>query len=245
MIVRALVLAAGKGERLRPLTLRIPKPLLPVRGEAVTGRTLRALKRAGVEAAALNLHHLGGAIRAHFGKNYAGLPITYSEEPELLGTSGALPPLAEFFASADLVLIVNGDSLCDWPFEALIRTHVEARVQGALATVLLTSYPDPRGFGGGVGVDRTGAKGRALVFRGVDSIVPGVPKIAARRVFAGAQVLEPSLLRRIPEGPGDIVTVLYEPLLREGARIQTYTTRRKWFDLGTPERLREAGVFVE
>lgn len=245
MIVRALVLAAGKGERLRPLTLRLPKPLLPVRGEAVTGRTLRALARAGVEAAALNLHHLGGAIRNHFGERYAGLPITYSEEPELLGTSGALPPLAAFFAPADLVLIVNGDSLCDWPFEDLIAAHLEARSHGAVATVLLVSRPDPKEFGGGVGVNRRGASSRALVFRGVESIVPGETKIAARRVFAGAQILEPSLLARIPEGPGDIVTVLYEPLLREGAHIHAFTTRRKWFDLGTPERLREAGVFVE
>ena len=123
------MLAAGKGERLRPLTLRLPKPLLPVGGEAVAGRTLRALARAGVEAAALNLHHLGDAVRDHFGERYAGLPLTYSEEPELLGTSGALPPLAEFFAPADLILIVNGDSLCDWPFEELIRAHQGARVR--------------------------------------------------------------------------------------------------------------------
>ena len=83
-----------------------------------------------------------------------------------------------------------------------------------------------------------------MVFRGSHSIVPGEPTIAARRVFAGAQILEPRLLARIPEGPGDIVTVLYEPLLREGSLVHALTSRRKWFDLGTPERLREAGVVV-
>lgn len=243
MRVRALLYAAGKGERLRPLTSHTPKPLLPVRGEAVAARTLRDLEGAGVEAVAINLHHLGSKIREAFGSSYAGLPLTYSEESELLGSSGALPPLRDFFAPADLILLVNGDTLCDWPFEALIQRHVDARNAPAsvggppAATVLLTSNPDPAAFGGGVGIDKTG---RVLVFRGVNSMLPGHPKVAKRRVFAGAQILEPRLLERIPAGPGDLITVLYEPLLREGAAVLSLTTQRDWFDLGTPERYREA-----
>ena len=243
MRIRALVYAAGKGERLRPLTQQIPKPLLPVRGEAVAAHTLRALGAAGVEAAASNLHHLGSKIREAFGNSFAGLPITYSEEAELLGSSGALPPLRDFFAPADLVLLINGDTLCDWPLEALIQRHSDARYAPAsaggppAATVLLTSGPSLEAFGGGVGIDKTG---RVLVFRGVGSMLPGHPKIAKRRVFAGAQILDPRLLDRIPPGPGDLITGLHEPLLREGASILSLTTQRPWFDLGTPDRYREA-----
>src|SRR5262245_6139342 len=113
--LRALVLAAGRGERLRPLTATIPKPLLPVGGRPLAAWTLERLRLAGVEAAALNLHHLGDSIRAAFGASYRGMPLVYSDERELLGTGGALPPLRDFLGEADLVLVVNGDSLCRWP----------------------------------------------------------------------------------------------------------------------------------
>ncbi|MBV8203217.1 MAG: nucleotidyltransferase family protein, partial [Acidobacteria bacterium] len=134
--VRALVLAAGLGTRLRPLTGDMPKPLLPVLGQPILGYTLRRLAAAGCEAAAVNLHHRGEQIRRALGDDFAGLPLTWSEESHLLGTLGALQPLAGFFAAADLVLIVNGDSLCRWPLAELVRRH---RENGAPATLLLAA----------------------------------------------------------------------------------------------------------
>ena len=97
--VRALVLAAGLGERLRPLTEFLPKPLLPVAGRPVAGHTLRALRKVGCEAAALNLHHLGDMVRSALGESYEGLPLTYSVEPRLLGTLGPLFALRDFLAA--------------------------------------------------------------------------------------------------------------------------------------------------
>src|SRR6187402_2776161 len=117
--LRALVLAAGRGERLRPLTATLPKPLLPVAGRPLLAWTLERLRAAGCEAVAINLHHLGGQIREQFGDRFRGLPLVWSEETELLGTAGALPPLREFLSAADRVLVVNGDSLCRWPLETL------------------------------------------------------------------------------------------------------------------------------
>ena len=105
--LRALVLAAGRGERLRPLSATIPKPLLPVAGRPLVAWTLERLREAGVEAAALNLHWLGGAIRERFGDSFRGMPLVYSEERELLGTGGALPPLRDFLSDCDVALIVN------------------------------------------------------------------------------------------------------------------------------------------
>ena len=229
--IRALVLAAGLGTRLRPLTNLVPKPLLPVRGEPILGHTLAQLAAGGCEAAAVNLHHLGDQVRQRFGDSHAGMPLTWSEEPELLGTLGALHPLKEFFAPADLVLVINGDSLCRWPLRKLIRRHLAG---GDRATLLLTSRPDPAAFGGGVGIDRTG---RILSFR------PGDPErgeAVRRHVFAGAHVLSPGLLDRVGPGKADVVRDLYVPLLQEGERLGSLVTARRWHDLGTPQRLLEA-----
>ncbi|KAB2963881.1 MAG: nucleotidyltransferase family protein, partial [Thermoanaerobaculia bacterium] len=156
---RALVLAAGLGERLRPLSLEIPKPLLPVAGRPVASFALDALARAGCGALAINLHHLGEAVRAAFGESWHGVPVRYSDESALLlGTGGALPPLAEFFAGAGAIVVVNGDSLCRWPLDRLLSAHRRGR---APVTLLVSRRADPRRFGGGVAIER----GRVVAFR--------------------------------------------------------------------------------
>jgi NDP-sugar pyrophosphorylase family protein len=229
--LRALVLAAGRGERLRPLSDVLPKPLLPVAGEPVAGRTLARLRAAGCEAAALNLHHLGEAVRRRFGDRAGDLPLHYSPEAQLLGTLGALLPLRDFLGEADLILVVNGDSLCRWPVVPLVRRHLR---RGADATLLVARRADPARFGGGIGLD---GDGRVVSLRGgveVGAAGPAGP-VARRRVFAGAQVLAPRLLERVT-GPGDLVTGLYMPLLGEGGRVESLETGRRWHDLGTPRR---------
>jgi len=252
MRVRALVLAAGLGTRLRPLTAGIPKPLLPVRGEPILFHTLRRLAAAGCEAAAINLHHGAEQVPRLLGKELAGLPLTYSEEPLLLGTLGAFAPLRDFFAAADLALLVNGDSLCRWPLVPLVRHH---RERGALATLLLAARADPAQFGGGVTVGRGGALLALRPTGGAVAAAPGAlgaapagtaePAATAaprRRVFAGAHVLSRRLLQRIAAGgslrvPADIVLDLYEPLLTaQPGCLATLTTARHWHDLGTPRR---------
>jgi mannose-1-phosphate guanylyltransferase len=236
--LRALVLAAGLGTRLRPLTELTPKPLLPVTGVPILGHTLAQLAAVGCEAVAVNLHHLGGQIRQRYGDAVAGIPITWSEEPDLLGTLGAFSPLREFFAPADLVLLINGDSLCQWPLRRLVRKHLAG---GAPATLLLASRPAPASFGGGVGIDREGR---------IVSFWPGDPEsdpnhrgeVVQRYVFAGAHVFTPDLLERVGPQKSDIVRNLYLPLLDEGATLQSMVTPRRWHDLGTPMRYLEAVV---
>jgi NDP-sugar pyrophosphorylase family protein len=249
MRLRALVLAAGLGTRLRPLTDELPKPLLPVLGEPLLGLTLRRLVAAGCEAAAVNLHHGAGQIRRAFGSEHAGLPLTWSEEPLLLGTLGALGPLAGFFAAADLALVINGDSLCRWPLAELLRRHLAT---GALATLLLAARADPADFGGGVAVDRAGkllylrAAAALGAVRGLGSgISPPPARGTRRRVFAGAHVLSRRVLQRIAASPApapaDFVRDLYEPLLAEQPGcLGSLTTGRRWHDLGTPRRYLEA-----
>ena len=226
--LRALVLAAGHGTRLRPLTDLVPKPLLPVAGVPILGYTLAQLAALGCEDVAVNLHHLGDQIRQRFGSSFAGMRITWSEEPELLGTLGAFNPLREFFAPAELVLLINGDSLCAWPLRKLVRRHLAT---GARATLLLASRPSPAAFGGGVGVDR---RGRILSFRTGD---PERGEALRRHVFAGAHVFTPKLLARVRPGVSDIVRDLYMPLLREpNPGLNALVTAQRWHDMGTPER---------
>ena len=116
MRIRGFVLAAGYGERLRPLTHFLPKPLLPIAGEPVIGHTLRTLAAARCEAVAVNLHHLPEAIPRQLGTSYHGLPLAYSFEEEIQGTLGALHPQLDFLAAADLVLLVNTERASTPPF---------------------------------------------------------------------------------------------------------------------------------
>jgi mannose-1-phosphate guanylyltransferase len=226
--LRALVLAAGHGTRLRPLTDNLPKPLLPVAGRPVLDYTLDALLAVGCQAAAVNLHHLGDRIRAHYGDDYRGMRLEWSvEEGERKGTLGALHPLKGFLGEADAVILLNGDTLCPWPLKRMLRHH---RAKNADVTLLLTGRVDPAGFAGGVGIDRDG---RVLSFwqgateRG---------EVARRAVFAGAHVLDPKLLAGIAPGPADIVRTLYLPMLERPGRIHAVHSRRRWHDLGTPRR---------
>jgi mannose-1-phosphate guanylyltransferase len=223
------VLAAGRGERLRPLTDFIPKPLLPIAGEAVAAHTLERLRRAGCEAVALNLHHLGGMIRERFGADFAGMPLHYSPEETLQGTLGALYPLRDFLRPAEAVVIVNGDSHCRWPIEALVRRHLRRRAD---ATLLLVKRAPAEELRRGVAVDRDGR------VAGIRDAIPGGRAGAElrRRVFGGAHVLAPALLERVPEGPGDIISGLYQPLLAEGRTLTSLLTGRGWHDLGKPRR---------
>lgn len=227
---RALVLSAGRGERLRPLTDELPKPLLPVLGETVGERTLHRLAELGVQSAAVNLHHLGTLIRERWGPSLGGMPLVYSAEERLLGTLGPFGLLQEFFAGVDPVLLINGDSLCRWPIAVALRAH---RGCGADATLLLSSRADPEAFGGGVVTDHSG---RVLSFRG-EMDIDGA---ARRGVFAGMHLISGSLLAGIEPRPADIVGGLYESLLAAGAFIQGIYTGRRWHDLGRPSRYLDA-----
>jgi len=230
--LRAVVLAAGLGTRLRPLTATVPKPLLPVVGRPLVEHTLERLEEIGCEAVALNLYHLADQVRDRLGDRFGALPLTYSVERTLLGTLGALGPLRDFLAPADLILVINGDSLCHWPLERLVERQLVA--PQSVATLLFSCQADAEAFGGGVRID---AAGEVRAFRGAAAArhVPG----HVRRVFAGAHVLSPALLGRVPDGAADFISDLYEPLLAENAVLQSVESGSAWHDLGTPFRYLE------
>ena len=221
---RAVVLAAGLGTRLRPLTQFLPKPLLPVTGTPVLGHTLSSLAKAGCRKAAINLFHQGDKIASRFGNRYEGVDLVYSPEEELLGTLGALAPLREFLSPADIVVVVNGDSLCRWPIKRLLRQHKKA---AARATLLVSTRAPLEAFGGGIGIDRSGA---------VVSLSPdkSFGEVEKRVVFAGAHAFAPTLVAHLEPRPADFIPDLYLPMLEAGERIEVVESSRPWFDLGTP-----------
>lgn len=227
--VRALVLCAGRGQRLRPLTDWLAKPLLPVAGRPVAMRTIDILHRVGCETA-VNLHHLAASVRRGLESRAGerGIELTFAVEPDLLGTLGAVVYLRDFLAEGDVVVLVNGDSLCRWPILDALARH---RRSGADVTLQLGREAPSRRLGGGVEADSRG------IVTGIRDLKIGSVR-GRRRTFQGLHVLSRRIVDAIPRRPAssDIVEGLYQPLLESGARIVGFGCRRRWHDLGTPRR---------
>jgi NDP-sugar pyrophosphorylase family protein len=220
--MKAVVLAAGLGTRMRPLTTLRAKPVLPVLNRPLLHWTLELLSRHGVREVFVNLHHLPGTVKkALQGGEDFGLDVRYSNEPEILGTGGGPRKLRRRLGD-DPFLVVNGDVLFDFDLSLLFQRH---RASGAQATLALRPNPDPRVYGPIV----TGPRGE------VRSLV-GLPKPAPGKVsmFTGVHVMDPALLDRLPPGPSDSVRDLYAPLVGEGGRVQGVRMAGFWYDLGTP-----------
>jgi mannose-1-phosphate guanylyltransferase len=220
--VKAIVLAAGLGERLRPLTLVRAKPAIPVLNRPLLHWTLERLARQGVTHVVVNLHYMRHTVRRAAGDgSLFGVKIRYSFERTILGTGGGPRHVRRFFGK-DPFLIVNGDVLFDFDVRALVREH---RRSGAQATLAVRWNPDPRRYGGVV-MDR---QRWVKAIAGKPAGVPGRPWL-----FAGVHVMEPALLARLHEGPSDSVRDLYIPMLGEGARLRAVRTEGAWYDFGDP-----------
>ena len=226
--MKAMVLAAGLGLRMRPLTLLRAKPVLPVLNRPLLHWTLRRLAAAGVREVMVNLHHLPETVTAALGAGRGlGLRIHYAREVRILGTGGGPRAVRDFFGR-DAFLLVNGDVLFDLDLRRLCERH---RRSGACATLALRPNPDPHAYSPVV----TDRRGRILS-------IANRPRPAAGTVslFASVHVLQPELLDRLPEGVSDNVRDLYIPLLAEGAHLIGVRARGACYDLGRPSLYRDA-----
>jgi mannose-1-phosphate guanylyltransferase len=145
--MRAMVLAAGLGKRLRPLTFELPKPLAPVVNRPVMEHILALLARQGFTDVIANLSHLGDQIRERFGDGSAhGLVLSYSEEAELLGTAGGVRNVSEFLTGGDdeSFLVISGDALTDIDLGAMRAFH---KSHGGIATLAVKKVADTREYG--------------------------------------------------------------------------------------------------
>jgi mannose-1-phosphate guanylyltransferase len=226
--MKAMVLAAGLGLRMRPLTLLRAKPALPVLNRPLLEWTMEKLARAGVRDVVVNLHHLPETVVSvlRSGRRY-GVRIRYAVERTLLGTGGGPRAVRDFFGREPM-LLVNGDVLFDFDLRELVAAH---RASGARATLALRQNPVPHAYSPVVS-DR---KGRILSIAGRPLAAPGTVSM-----FASVHILDPALLERLPDGASDSVLDLYVPMLAEGAHLQGVRTRGAWYDFGRPSLYRDA-----
>jgi NDP-sugar pyrophosphorylase family protein len=227
-----MILAAGLGTRLRPLTENRPKPLLPIGGRPLLEWNLLLLKRHGITDVIINLHHLGEQIVQAIGDgSRLGLRLAYSHEPTLQGTGGGIKQAAPFLTGRP-ILVLNGDTLSGCDLTALVAAHRTGR---ALATLALREDPEAATWGP-VTVD---AGSRILQINGKPPLAHHVKPLPAPCMFAGIHVMEPEVLDAIPPGPGSIIDV-YHGLLAKGLCLQGCRMNGYWSDIGTVERYEQA-----
>jgi NDP-sugar pyrophosphorylase family protein len=236
---KAMVLAAGLGTRLAPLTDSVPKALLEIGGRPMIEYPLRMLAAAGVEEAIVNLHHLGECIRAALGDGARyGLRIHYSPEDPILDTGGAIARARPLLGDEPFV-IANCDALLDPDLEALWRLH-EGR--GALATLVVRADPQAERHGA-LDLDSTGLV-RRFLGKPALSEVEGPESVDApleRRMFCGVHVLSPEIFAHLPAvRVFSITRDFYAPLVIRGAPLYGFDYRGYWRDLGTPDSLSAA-----
>ncbi|MEM7153969.1 MAG: nucleotidyltransferase family protein [Myxococcota bacterium] len=233
--VRAMILAAGFGTRLGPITQQRPKPMLPVCGSPLVRWAVGWLVHHGVRDIAINLHHLGEQIEAELGDGSAlGARIQYSpEHGQILGTGGGLRqarPLIDA-GNEEPIVIVNGKILVDLDLGAVLDAH---RKHGGEATMVLR--PDPEGrWGRPLRLD---ADNRLVELVGERS--PSVREpVSGPLMFTGVHVVQPRFLDRIPpEGEQCVVRTAYRAAAAEG-QVYGVQTDRYWWEHSTPERYRQ------
>lgn len=229
--MKAMVLAAGLGARLRPITNNIPKPLIPVAGRPLIHYTLNLLKKHGISEATVNLHYLADMIKKEIGDGSRfGIKVNYSYEPEILGTGGGLKKVEDFFSDGTFI-VINADILVDLDLTDVARFHKEKR---AIATMVLRHDNDVDSYGA-IEID---AEGRIRQFLGkID--YKGAP--LRRLMFTGIHVLEPEVLSYIPSNTSCCINrTAYPEMISTGERVYGYVMDGYWSDLGTPERYRQA-----
>lgn len=254
--MKAMILAAGCGTRLKPLTDHRPKPMMEVGGQPLIGHQLRWLAEAGVSEVIVNLHHLGEQIEAYVGSGSRhGLSVAYSREPELLETGGGVVKALPWLGDEPFWLL-NGDIYTDFPFRQFAKTLPA----GCLAHLLLTPTPAFRQTG-----DFDWAPGRFRQDSGNDSGVAGATrpgaggsereaseaggKAAAKiqhgmvtqrgdaYVFCGLALLHPALFDGCKAEPFSL-SKLYFRAVTAGA-VSGQVWPGLWTDIGTPEQLSE------
>lgn len=232
--MKAMVLAAGQGTRLRPVTDGKPKALVPVAGRPMIEYALLLLRHYGIREIIINLHHFGEQIEKHLGDGRKlGLEISYSIERELLGTGGGLLKAKPFLQDGTFI-VINTDALIDLNLAELIALH---RRVSATATLVLR--PDEKADQyGSMDID---VKGR--IYRFLEAKAP-TPSVGTTRklMFTGVQIFEPRVFDYMdPNEAQKFSTTMqtYPRMLQGGEALYGFCFEGFWQDLGTVERIKK------
>jgi NDP-sugar pyrophosphorylase family protein len=228
--MKALVLAAGMGERLRPLTEVTPKPMLEVGGRPLIHYPLAMLKRAGITEVAINVHHLASVIQRGLGDGSAlGIGITYAPEPVLLGTGGPLNGLREFLGGNESTFVIaNSDTILDLDLSAMLAFH---RDRAALATIALF-HPANLGYYSQLEIDagRRLRRMRLLMHRDPlqyddypSSLDAAVAATLSPFMYCGVIVAESAVLDLMPPNPPwSLMAGLFAPMVAKAMPVFGY-----------------------
>jgi NDP-sugar pyrophosphorylase family protein len=224
--MRAIVLSAGYGTRLWPLTEDRTKPAIPILGKPLVGYVAEYLSGYGIDEIVVNLHHRPESVRRALGDGSSfGVKLFYVEEPEILGTSGALDNTREFF-ERDTFVVVNGKIITDIDLNAALETH---RSMNALATLVLLPNTRRERFS----VVETEA-GRIRGFGGMP--VAGEAG-EAPLMFTGIHILEPRIFEYVPRGVfSDSVIHVYPKAIASSEIVAAHVASGKWRELSTLRR---------
>ncbi len=224
--MRAMVLAAGLGTRLRPLTNEITKPMVPVLDRPVMAHILDLLDKHGFEQVIANLHYFPDSIEQYFGER-----LTYRREHELLGTAGGVRACADFFGD-DAFIVISGDALTDIDLSAFVARHREA---GGISTLAVKKVTDTREYG----VVLHDRDGRITGFQEKPSPEEALSDLGN----CGIYIFDPQIFDYFPERPFvDWAQDVFPTLLENDVPFHIHEVREYWNDVGSLSELRQ-GTF--
>jgi mannose-1-phosphate guanylyltransferase len=223
--IRGMILAAGFGTRLSPITDHLPKPLLPVAGITLLDHAVATFDRGGIDDIAVNSHHLGEMIASQLDKRSDSHRFSIFHETEILGTGGALHGARKFLEAADHFVVFNGDVLCDVDLSALVDAHLE---NGGLATLLLVAQPQ-------FNTVHIGEDNSVVHIQGAGPLDEDkIPAGCRALTYAGIGVFSRRLLDDIGPGFSSLITPLVTGLVADPGCVKGFPAEDIfWNDLGT------------
>jgi NDP-sugar pyrophosphorylase family protein len=234
--MRAMILSAGYGTRLWPLTADRTKPAIPILGKPLVGYVAEYLAKFGIRDILVNLHHQPESVRRALGNGSTfGVNLEYVDEPVILGTSGALDNARQVLED-DTFVVINGKIITDIDLSLAVETHRRTK---AIATLVL--LPNPK-------------RERFTVVESADGFLKGFGKMPgpaqaphepAPLMFTGIQIMEPRIFEYIPRGVfSHSTTDVYPRALAAGERIATHVAQGKWFELSTLQRYLDISLIL-
>jgi len=222
-IQKAVLLAAGMGQRLHPLTTNCPKPLLPFMGVPLLALILKKLEQAGITQVAINLHYLPTHIEQYLDTHPSSMSIHLSFEPTLLGTAGVYRPL-QAWRQDEPLFVHNGDVLTDFSFAPFLQGHQDTK----WATMGLLAHENP------TEKNQIGQKNQRVISAGPVPIHR--PTQTSYHGFSCVHTLSTQFLETIQKSPHSSILPLYQEALDRGEWIEAHIHPDSfWFDLGTPQ----------
>lgn len=219
LLMKAVIMAGGKGTRLLPLTENLPKPLVPLCAEPVCCYILDLLKKHSCDEAVFTLMYKGEMIESYFdGQDYHGIKLGFSYEKTPLGTAGCVKKAAAEFTEP--FIVISGDAVCSFNLTAALKHHKE---QNASVTIITKQTDDPREFG-----IVTGENGIVTGFIEKPSYI-GCNETNAN---TGVYIISPEILKAIPDGFCDFACDVFPSMLRSNKKICTYEESGYWCDIG-------------